>query len=326
MKLKDIELNVMFIPMASRQNTIQPVFLRRPQDFSSKLPKDSGPKFIVGDARKVISELPENFFQACITSPPYWGLRNYEAEDQIGFELEPEDYVRDLTAVFSEVRRVLRPDGVFWLNIGDSYTSGNRKYRDSDKKLPQRGMGFRAPTPKGWKDKELVGIPWMLAKALQRDGWYLRADIIWYKPNCMPESVKDRVTRSHEYVFMLAKSERYYYDFAAAKEENGRNWRTVWAINTEPCSVAHFATYPKELVRRCLSASTKPGDWVLDPFAGSGTTMLVSHQNQRNSLGIELNPEYKKVIVERFEIESRGKVKGAKKSVDLQPMLPELDL
>ena len=316
----------MLLQMSSKQENGNPVFINRPEDFCPKSNSGKGPCFVIGDARKVISKLPADFFQACVTSPPYWGLRNYDAESQIGCELHPDDYIKDLTAVFSEVRRVLRPDGVLWLNIGDSYTSGNRKYRDSDKKLPQRGMGFRAPTPKGWKDKELVGIPWMLAKALQQDGWYLRADIIWYKPNCMPESVKDRVTRSHEYIFMLAKSERYFYENAAAKEENGRNWRTVWAINTEPCSVAHFATYPKELVRRCLAASTRPGDWVLDPFAGSGTTMLVAQQDRRNSLGIELNPEYKQVINDRFEIEKNGRAKKPKKPSELQQRLPDLDL
>lgn len=281
-----------------------PRFLRSASELEHLKAGAIGPNFLISDVRKAIKDLPSNFFQTCITSPPYWGLRNYEADGQIGMELKPEDFVADLVSVFSQVRRVLRPDGIFWLNIGDSYTSGNRKYRDKDKKLAQRGMGFRAPTPDGWKDKELVGIPWMLARELQRDGWYLRADIIWYKPNCMPESVKDRVTRSHEYVFMLTKSERYFYDYEVAKEDNGRNWRTVWAINTEPCSVAHFATFPKELVRRCLLASTKPGDWVLDPFAGSGTTMIVSDLNKRNSLGIELNPDYKSVIQDRFRIES----------------------
>jgi len=312
--------------MATSKDEQKPFFMRKPNDFPPKLLSDCRPQFLIGDAREVISKLPADFFQTCVTSPPYWGLRNYETEAQIGFELRPEDYVRDLTAVFSEVKRVLRPDGVLWLNIGDSYTSGNRKYRDSDKKLPQRGMGFRAPTPPGWKDKELVGIPWMLAKALQRDGWYLRADIIWYKPNCMPESVKDRVTRSHEYVFMMAKSERYFYDSVAAKEENGRNWRTVWAINTEPCPIAHFATYPKELVKRCLVASTRKGDWVLDPFAGSGTTMLVAQQEKRNSLGIELNSEYKQVILDRFDLERTGRKSRKKIVPDLQPNFPELDV
>lgn len=304
-----------------------PKFISGGKTFQPNAHVDDGPLFLVSDVRKAIKTLPSDFFQCCVTSPPYWGLRNYDAEDQIGMELHPEDYVRDLVSVFSEVRRVLRPDGVFWLNIGDSYTSGNRKYRDSDKKLPQRGMGFRAPTPEGWKDKELVGIPWMLARALQQDGWYLRADIIWYKPNCMPESVKDRVTRSHEYIFMLTKAERYFYDYETAKEDNGRNWRTVWAINTEPCSVAHFATYPKELVRRCIGASTKRGDWVLDPFAGSGTTMIVADQSERRSLGIELNPEYKNVIVERFNLErGRSPKKPRKQSALGQSALPGLDV
>jgi DNA modification methylase len=295
-----------------------PIFLNDNSDFAP----DSlylGPQFLLGDSRLVLSDLPAEVFQTCVTSPPYWGLRNYDSDLQIGLELQPEKYAEDIVKVFSGVKRVLREDGVLWLNIGDTYTSGNRKYRDTDKKLPQRGMGFRAPTPKGWKNKELIGIPWLIAQALQRDGWFLRADIIWYKPNCMPESVKDRVTRSHEYVFMFTKSERYFYDSQTAREENGRNWRTLWAINTEPCSVAHFATFPKELVKRCLTATSRPGDWILDPFSGSGTTGIVSDMLGRKSLGIELNEEYKTVIQDRFRIE------GLRRRPESQPRTKSLE-
>ena len=189
---------------------------------------------IVGDARYALSYFDDNIFQCCITSPPYWGLRDYNIEGQIGAEDSLDEYISDLVAIFREVRRTLKDDGTFWLNIGDSYTSGNRTWRDTDKKNSARAMSYRPPTPPGLKPKDLIGVPWRLALALQDDGWYLRADIIWHKPNCQPESVKDRPTRSHEYLFLFSKSEQYYYDYEAIKEptteRNGlRNRRTVWS-------------------------------------------------------------------------------------------------
>ena len=168
----------------------------------------SDPKIniLVGDAREKLLELPDQYFRACVTSPPYWGLRDYDTENQIGAEMDMRDYVRHLVKVFREVRRTLTDDGTLWLNLGDSYTSGGRTWRGADAKNQARGMSYRAPTPDGLKPKDLIGIPWRVAFALQEDGWYLRADNIWHKPNCQPESVKDRPTRSHEYLFLLTKS------------------------------------------------------------------------------------------------------------------------
>ncbi|MBI3949508.1 MAG: site-specific DNA-methyltransferase [Acidobacteria bacterium] len=164
-----------------------------------------GCEIIVGDALSVLQSFPANTFRCCVTSPPYWGLRDYGIPNQIGAEFELEDYIENLTQIFREVRRVLTEDGTLWLNLGDSYTSGNRTWRDTDKKNPARAMDYRPPTPRGLKPKDLMGVAWRVAFALQADGWYLRSDIIWYKPNCQPESVKDRPTRAHEYVFWLSR-------------------------------------------------------------------------------------------------------------------------
>jgi site-specific DNA-methyltransferase (cytosine-N4-specific) len=253
-----------------------------------------------GDANDILARLPERFFRCCVTSPPYWGLRDYKAGGQIGAEDDPEHYIARLVAVFQQVRRVLSDDGTLWLNIGDSYTSGNRGYRAPDKKNPIRAMSYRPKTPEGLKPKDLVGIPWRLAFALQADGWYLRSDIIWEKPNCMPESVKDRPTRSHEYVFLLTKSLRYLYRADNVRESNGRNRRTVWSIPTEPFPEAHFATFPPGLIEPCILAGSEPHDWIIDPFFGSGTVGVVCEQQRRNYIGIELNPEYVALAVSRI--------------------------
>ena len=245
-----------------------------------------------GQAYKVLRRLPDEFVDTVVTSPPYWSLRNYAAPGQIGLEENPDEYVASLVRIFEEVRRVLTKTGSMWLNIGDSYTSGGRTWRAPDKKNPVRAMTTRPPTPKGLKPKELVGIPWKLAFALQASGWYLRSDVIWRKPNAMPESVKDRPTRSHEYLFFFTKNERYFYDHTAVPDVNGRNLRSVWDINTRPFPEAHFATFPVELVERCIKTTSKPGDVVLDPFLGSGTTAVAAVRNQRAFFGIELNPEY----------------------------------
>lgn len=252
-----------------------------------------------GDADVLLKQLPSDFFRCCITSPPYWGLRDYGIEGQIGAEEEPSDYICCLVAVFEQVRRVLTEDGTLWLNIGDSYTSGNRGYRAPDKKNPVRAMSYRAKTPDGLKPKDLIGIPWRLAFALQQAGWYLRSDIIWEKPNCMPESVKDRPTRAHEYVFLFSKSLKYYYDYESVRESSGRNRRTIWSIPTEPFPGWHFATFPPKLVEPCVLAGSRPDDWILDPFFGSGTVGAVCEQQHRNYVGIELNPEYVNIAVER---------------------------
>lgn len=263
-------------------------------------------EIIVGGAREMLSRLPDGQFQTCVTSPPYWGLRDYGVAGQIGAETDVRNYVSDLVAIFREVRRVLVDDGTLWLNVGDSYTSGGRSWRDRDVKNKGRAMDYRAPTPEGLKPKDLIGVPWRLAFALQDDGWYLRTDIIWNKPNCQPESVKDRPTRSHEYVFLFSKNERYYYDHHAIREpsantmQRSKNRRTVWSINTEPYAGAHFAVYPRQLVRLCVLAGSKPGDHILDPFLGSGTTGVVCNELGRLCTGIELNREFADLASQRL--------------------------
>lgn len=261
---------------------------------------------IEGDALYALSRLPTDLAQCVVTSPPYWGLRDYDIEGQIGLEPTLDQFLNHLVAVFSEVKRVLRDDGCLWLNIGDSYTSGNRGYRAPDKKNPARAMSIRPDTPMGLKEKDLIGVPWRLAFKLQEDGWFLRSDIVWNKPNAMPESVKDRPTRSHEYLFLLTKSARYYYDHAAIREVNGRNRRSVWSVNTQGFAGAHFATFPPTLIEPCILASSKPGDFILDPFFGSGTVGIVSQDLSRQYVGIELNPEYVAIAAERLQaIDSR---------------------
>jgi len=260
---------------------------------------------IRGDALENLRKFKANYFKCCVTSPPYWGLRDYGDPHQIGAEQEMQDYIDNLVRVFREVKRTLTEDGTLWLNIGDSYTSGNRAWRDADRKNPARAMSYRPPTPQGLKPKDLIGIPWRLAFALQSDGWYLRSDIIWHKPNCQPESVKDRPTRCHEYMFLLSKSEKYNYVYdelvEPSKSKNGfRNRRTVWSINTEPFHYAHFASFPKELVRPCILASANENDIVLDPFFGSGTVGVVCLELNRRFVGIELKPEYVEIARKRI--------------------------
>ena len=296
-----------------------------------------------GDSRTVLATLPEASVQCCVTSPPYFGLRDYGHEGQIGLEPTPEAYVAEMVALFREVRRVLKDDGTLWLNLGDSYAS----FRDG-KATPDttRGDDVGTLVPKGSamnrmastfkgtsvKHKDLIGIPWRVAFALQADGWYLRSDIIWHKPNPMPESVTDRPTKAHEYVFLLTKSARYYYDSEAIAEEatgqsagntkpikgadqshgrtranlhkieaaDTRNARTVWSITTQPFKGAHFATMPTELAERCILAGSKTGDTVLDPFGGAGTTGLVADRLGRDAMLIELNPTYAEMARQRI--------------------------
>lgn len=277
--------------------------------------------------------------QMCVTSPPYFGLRDYGHEGQIGLEQTPEEYIAAMVEVFRCVRDMLADDGTLWLNIGDSYANGGRKTRDKDDKLAQRGMDTRPSDPVWIKPKDLIGIPWMLAFALRSDGWYLRQDIIWHKPNPMPESVRDRCTKAHEYVFLLSKSERYFFDSEAMKEPSAgwpvggaktrgktgyasasgagkspqrdsygglggdgetRNRRSVWTVATRPYKGAHFATFPPALIEPCILAGSRPGDIVLDPFMGSGTTAQVALQHGRQYLGCELNPNYETLQTERI--------------------------
>lgn len=263
-------------------------------------------ELLVGDAMHELPLLDAGEFRCCVTSPPYWGLRDYGYNGQVGAEQELDHYVASLVAVFREVRRTLTPDGTLWLNLGDSYTSGNRRVRATDKKNPARAMDYRPPTPEGLKPKDLIGVPWRVAFALQQDGWYLRSDMIWYKPNCQPESVRDRPTRSHEYIFLFSKAEDYYYDYEAVKEptDDGqglRNRRTVWSVNTEPFPEAHFATFPPSLIRPCILAGSERGDRVLDPFFGSGTVGVVCQELTRGFCGIELKREYADIALRRLK-------------------------
>jgi DNA modification methylase len=297
----------------------------------------TGPRILIGDCLEVLRGLPDGMAQTCVTSPPYYGLRDYGHAGQIGLEETPDAYVARLAEVFREVRRVLRDDGTLWLNLGDTYNAynGNRgpsqsisgNINDAVPALPS-GSGL---TVKDCKPKDLLGIPWMVAFALRSDGWWLRQDIIWHKPNPMPESVTDRCTKAHEYVFLLTKSARYFYDAAAIAEEaergdagsrfdqgktarhqldrqasgariddGRRNARSVWPIATQPYSGAHFATMPPALAERCIKAGSKPGDIVLDPFGGAGTTGLVADRLGRSATLIELNPEYARLARERI--------------------------
>jgi len=369
-------------------------------------------QILQGDVREQLQNIEEKSIQTCVTSPPYWGLRDYGAEGQLGLEPTPEEYVANMVEVFREVKRVLRDDGTVWLNLGDSYASNSDRASlrlgGHDKScscsyctLPSNGL--KTSVPVGMKQKDLVGIPWLVAFALRADGWYLRSDIIWHKPNPMPESVTDRPTKSHEYIFLLSKSQKYFYDAEAVKEPaqphkgkvldnresgtglarglngqadrqgnfmavgDGRNKRSVWTVSTQPYPGAHFATFPPKLIEPCILAGTSPkacevcgSPWervvekdrqpsrpaiqsktydktpmeygnrdpqrhettttttgwqptctcdnkgtgkckVLDPFCGSGTTLWVAETNGRDSVGIELNPEYIELIKKRMD-------------------------
>ena len=258
-----------------------------------------------GDVIDVLREIETGTVQCVVTSPPYWGLRDYGIDNQLGLEETPEEYVDKMVEVFRQIKRVLKHDGTVWLNLGDSYVNG----------------------------KQLTGIPWRVAFALQSDGWYLRQDIIWHKPNPMPESVTDRCTKSHEYIFLLTKSAQYFYDADAIREQTitqdnsnrdrditrlnntpgrtrmgglktnnyeKRNKRSVWKITIQPYKEAHFAVFPEKLPEICIKAGTKKGDTVLDPFFGSGTTGWVAQRLGRKWIGIELNEEYIKIAEKRF--------------------------
>lgn len=331
-----------------------------------------------GDCREVLRTLPDESVHCCVTSPPYFGLRDYGVAGQIGLEPTPEEFVAELVAVFREVRRVLRADGTLWLNLGDSYAGSGRGGNPTEATstlqgsqasqrasmivrtrpigstareaaVTQRGSrlpaGFHenagnigrawVPPPLGLKQKDLIGAPWMVAFALRADGWYLRQDIIWSKPNPMPESVQDRCTKAHEYLFLLSKSSRYFYDGDAIREAdqftdhprsvlekpepsggvlpphqglrtstgrsgNGRNKRSVWHVATNPFPESHFATFPPALIEPCILAGCPLGGTVLDPFGGTGTTGTVADRLQRAAILIELNPEYAAIAERRI--------------------------
>lgn len=302
---------------------------------------------ICGDALTELRKLPDESVNMCCTSPPYWGLRDYGVAGQLGLEKTPEEYVARMVEVFREVRRVLRNDGTLWLNLGDCYHSGDRGGYHRARAGVKKNMGHSgnfndfigAPNRRrqeGLKDKDLVGIPWAVAFALRSDGWYLRQDVIWAKPNPMPESIRDRCTRAHEYIFMLSKAAKYWYDAEAVKEEqttpldtkasqtfgakggkaeiaygakvsgdkwkpNGkRNLRSVWPIATRPYAEAHFATFPPEIPERCIKAGCPKGGTVLDPFFGAGTTALVSLRLGREFIGIELSEKFCEMAKKRI--------------------------
>ena len=314
-------------------------------------------KSILGDCRDVMRQLIDEGFkvQTCITSPPYYGLRDYGMEGQLGLEETPQAYIEAMVEVFSDLWDLLEDDGTLWLNIGDSYSS-HKDCKSTSQSLAKgtakenahvmdkgvsRVRDSKMLKSQGFKNKELIGIPWMLAFALRADGWYLRQDIIWHKPNPMPESVTDRCTKSHEYVFLLTKSEKYYYDNEAIKENSvtygndarsdkgniryegkrteqndskaqesfvtiteKRNKRSVWSITTKASSDAHFAVMPEDLVEPCILAGSKVGDIVFDPFMGSGTVGKVAQALGRKWLGAELNPEYMKIQDKRTSQQS----------------------
>lgn len=271
-----------------------------------------------------MKQLNEKSIDCCVTSPPYYGLRDYGVDGQIGLEQTPDEYIEKLVDVFREVKRILKDDGTLWVNIADSY-AGSGKGMGSKKGSQKESYvadinGPQARVPKIWKGikpKDLIGIPWMLAFALRKDGWYLRSDVIWEKPNAMPSSVKDRCNNSHEYIFMLSKSKKYYFDHDAIKEnaigKKGtnteavkRNKRTVWRVNTKPYKEAHFATFPPELIEPCVLAGCPKGGTVIDPFGGSGTVAGVAMKLNRNSILCELNPAYTGLVSARVESIIKG--------------------
>jgi site-specific DNA-methyltransferase (cytosine-N4-specific) len=270
---------------------------------------------IHGDSCSKLKELSGDSIQTCVTSPPYWQLRDYGNTNELGSESSPEEFVKSLVKVFDEVRRVLTKDGTLWLNLGDTYVGGGGycptapSNLKGSKQSTNRGAKAKArPVPEGYKKKDLIGIPWMTALALRKSGWYLRADVIWDKPNGFPEKVTDRPTRTHEYVFLLSKSAKYFYDHKAIVEASAdgghRNCRAVWSIAKTNFSGAHFAVFPEELVEKCLLATTREGDRVLDPFVGSGTTGVVSLRLKRDFTGIELNETYCQMARERIQAQS----------------------
>ncbi len=268
-------------------------------------PSTDKPFLIINnDVKKALAKIPDETFQTVVTSPPYWGVRDYGYEGQIGAEPTVKEYVQTLVEVFREVRRTLKPDGTMWLNIANCYTSGGRKWRQSDKKNKGRAMSYRPDTPEGLKKKDLIGVAWMLAMELQIDGWYLRNDIIWNKPNGQPESVKDRLTVTHEYLFLLSKSEKYKFNQDAIREDavvgGTKRKRTVWSINTEPFPDAHYAVFPQKLVEPCILAGSDPDDLILDPFLGTGTVSEVAGKLGRKAVGIELKEDFVQMAKKRL--------------------------
>lgn len=256
-------------------------------------------KVLTGDCIKLLPSLDAESIQCCVTSPPYWGLRDYDHADQIGAEPSPDQYVQNLVSVFRAVREKLRPDGTLWLNVGDGYARNGGTGRcgpnavvGNTKKLIQK-RNCKVPSVWGLKDRDLMGLPWRVAFALQEDGWILRSKIAWIKKTAMPESVKNRPTNATEEIFLFAKSPSYYYyDSQAVRQDTGANLRNYWILGPDPSNHGHPAAFPRELARRCILLGSRVGDTVLDPFGGSGTTGLVANALDRHAVLIELNEEY----------------------------------
>ena len=295
------------------------------------------------DVMKALKQMPDESVDMQITSPPYWGLRDYQVDGQVGLEKTPQEYVNQMIVIFNEVKRVLKKDGTLWLNLGDSYATqggpqksqtvannSSYKWENGEAQESRKNLDY------GVKIKDLVGIPWRIAFALQADGWYLRSDIIWHKPNPMPESVTDRPTKAHEYIFLMSKNAKYYYDADAIREDSidqvatfdryksgkfqkvkgslspelnadyrnmneGRNKRTVWTVTTQPYSEAHFATFPERLIEPCVLAGCPKDGVIYDPFMGAGTTAKVALRADRNFIGSELNQEYCEIANKRID-------------------------
>lgn len=303
---------------------------------------------LLGDCIEKLATLEAESIDCVVTSPPYWGLRDYGVDGQLGLEKTPELYIAHMRMVFEQVRRVLKPQGTLWLNLGDSYAAGGsggasvksrlhggRGVGPNEKVSLMQGRSLPRKVPPGLKRKDLVGIPWRVAFALQSDGWYLRQDIVWHKPNPMPESVRDRCTKAHEYIFLFAKSKKYFFDIEAIKEpsvgisserkrpsaakgsfktkgepipgrlpfravRDYRQKRSVWSVTSKPFKGAHFATFPPDLIEPCILAGCPKGGVVLDPFFGAGTVGLVAKKHERKWIGIELNPDYAKMARDRI--------------------------
>ncbi len=261
---------------------------------------------LCGDSQAVLRTLPDDFVSCCITSPPYWDTRYSGFADRLGYEEDYREYIRNLVKVFREVRRTLVPSGTLWLVMGDTYASDNLRWWAMCRGIPEKVLSPHRPLPEGFKPKDLMGIPWRLAMELQNDGWYLRSDIVWSIPNHRPEPVQDRPARSHDYVFLFAKSEEYAYHGEYGEISAGR---TVWEIPEVTNPSINYAVFPEPLVARCMRAGSLKDDVVLDPFFGSGTVGIVAKRLRRRYVGIELNPDYVALARKRIReiVQEEGK-------------------
>lgn len=265
-------------------------------------------QILIGDSLKILPTLADENVQCCVTSPPYWGLRDYDHPAQIGAESSPEIYVENLVKIFREVRRVLRKDGTLWLNVGDGYArnggTGNHGPNatvGNTKKLIQK-RNCKVPEVWGLKDRDLIGLPWRVAFGLQSDGWILRSRITWVKKNPMPESVKNRPTSATEEIFLFAKSPNYFYDSNGVREKSDANLRNYWILGRDSRKTGHKAAFPRELARRCILLGSRQGDTVLDPFSGSGTTGIAALELNRRAILIEINPDYAQMTENQADV------------------------